>query len=92
LETLTAVLKVWELIVIGFGKHNASLGNFIIVISSDKNENPFFTHFNTVVVFPVSGGADKSSPESFLSRQAECNSMNPLEIKRNRSKGSTRLT
>jgi hypothetical protein len=61
-------------------------------MSSDRNENPLFTHFKTVVVFPVSGGADKSNPDSFLSRQAECNSINPLEMKRNRSNGSTRLT
>src|SRR6185503_8685119 len=92
LETLTAVLKVCELIVIGLGKHIARLGNLIIVISSDKNENPFFTHFKTVVVFPVSGGADMSSPESFLSRHAECSSMYALEMKRNRSNGSTRFT
>jgi hypothetical protein len=92
LETLTAVLKVCELIVIGLGKHKASFGNLIIVISSERKENPFFTHFKTVVVFPVSGGADINNPDPFLSRHAECKRMYLLEINRNRSRGSTRLT
>jgi hypothetical protein len=57
-----AVLKVCELMVMGFGKHNALFGNFRIVMSSESKEKPFFRHFKTVVVLPVSGGAEKSIP------------------------------
>src|SRR5712664_1107546 len=65
----------------------------MIVMSSDRNENqPLSRHFNTVVVFPVSGGAEKRIAASFLARQAECNNAKPLRASMSRTRGSTTFT
>jgi hypothetical protein len=62
-------------------------------MSSERNPRPFLMHFITVVVLPVSGGADsKREFWSLVAMQAECKSTWPFDIIRNLNMGSTKLT